>query len=460
MTDSLLKNYYTHCRQFLIPGFLFVVTIVVYGICGSFELLNSWDDDLYITMNSAIQHFSPDNLKQIFTGYFVGNYAPLHMFSYMVDYALWGAAPAGYHLENVLLHAINGSLFYLLVLRLHASPKIAAAAAWIFLFHPVQVETVAWVSERKNLLALLFLLLALHAYHEYCQRQEKRLFPYLSSVGAILLASLSKPVVVVFPLVIMLYDVTCRTADARAVRKPSGEKVPFLAVAGATAVLTMISQTAEHGGGRVGYPGGTPSATFFTMVPVLVGYLQDCVLPFNLSPFYVVPVRSQPDSTFFGALALLLVIAGCGGYLVQKARRQLFWFGLFFIALIPVLQIVPLNTLKHDRYLYCALPGFAGVMAYGILCLEKLPATTRRILTVVSLCAMLTLPYLAYHQALYWRNDVTLWQRAIAVDPENRVAWRFLALSYTHTRDRAAAFQAFKRLDELNSRLAPLHGTR
>ena len=135
---------------------LIICTFLVYfGVLDNNFLVN-WDDDKYVTANPHIQSFNVGNLKKIFTNYYVGNYAPLQMLSYMFDFQIWGSEPFGFLLHNLCLHSLNGGLLYLLLRALKASPLAAFLGALLFLVHPVQVESVAWISQRKNLLAMFF----------------------------------------------------------------------------------------------------------------------------------------------------------------------------------------------------------------------------------------------------------------------------------------------------------------
>ena len=441
------------------PLFLSLVTIAVYAVTGGFDFLTTWDDKYYITTNETVQSFTLEHLRQAFNDNYVGNYAPIHILSYMIDHLLWGLNPAGFHLENVLLHLANGLLFYWL-LRQHALTEWqAGAAAWIFLFHPVQAETVAWVSQRKSLLAMLFFLLALLGYHAFSKQRTSRVVPYVLSLISIAAALLSKSIAVIFPAVVLLYDVTYDRGGSRSMTRRLLDKLPYLLAAGGIAAMAILSQSEEIGGGRREYPGGSPLATFFTMVPVLLTYVRDCFWPFQLSPYYMVTIRQNPDEVFTASLIGVALLVALGVYLYRNARSLLFWYGLFFIALVPILQIVPLVTLKNDRYLYTPLLGFAMLLVSGAGRLqERLPAAWRRGGQTAFFVILLALPLLAFKQTLHWRNDVTLWKHAVNMDPENRLAWLQLAKGYTDRSDSPNAMRTFNRYHELRAKYGPVRG--
>jgi len=449
----------TEIRQLAVPLFLVMVTLAVYAVTGSFDLLYTWDDRLYVLTNSTVHSFTLAHLKEAFSDYYVGNYAPLNILSYMIDHALWGLRPAGYHLENVLLHTANGLLFYTLLRRLSLSEWVAGAAAWIFLLHPVQVETVAWVSQRKSLLAMFFFLTALLCYRAYAEQQEPPRRWYLLSLASLAAALLSKSIAVIFPAVIALYDLTYDRGGPRTTRRRLLDKLPFLVIAALVAALAVTSQAHEEGGGRGDYPGGSQLTTFYTMVPVLTGYLRDCLFPFDLSPYYLVTIQQHPDAVFAVSLILILMLAGLGAYFWRAARPLFFWYGLFLTALVPVMQIVPLITLKNDRYLYTPLLGFAALVVLGCQrLLGSIHRQWRLLATCVITFVMLALPFLSFRQAGYWRNDLSLWSRVASVDPRNSLAWLQLTKSYTIRNETENALKAFNRYTELRSRYGPVRG--
>lgn len=454
-----------NCQRLLPLLLLVAVTGAVYAVTAKFQLLNTLDDIYYITNNATVKALSFAHLKRAWSEFYVGNYAPVQIMSYMLDYALWGLQPAGYHLENVALHLINGVLFYLLLRRLALSEWQALAAAWIFLLHPVQVETVAWVSQRKNLLAMLFFLMAMLGYQTYLQGKTNSLWPYLLSILSAVAASLSKSIAVVLPLVLIFFDLAyCRQGSRLPLRRWA-DKLPFILVALATALLAVVSQSnlsplADATGGRRDFVGGSPAATFFTMVPVLTSYLRDCFWPVALSPYYMVPVRPEADAVFLVSLFILMALLLAAVAMYGRSRQLLFWYGLFFIALVPVLHIVPLITLKHDRYLYFPLLGFAVVVVMGTAqLLRAAPQLLQTPLRLAVWALMLTMPLLTVRQVSFWQDDITIWSRAVAVDPENRLAWLMLAKGYTgQNRDAHNALRALQRYRELKSRYGPVRG--
>ncbi len=451
-TDLFNKN-----KKIFLLGFLLLsATLAVYaGILGN-NFLNFWDDHEYVLFNESAKGFTLQHLKTAFTGFFVGNYAPMHIVSYMLDYSLWGMNPAGYFFGNILLHASSGLLLYSIMLRLRYPPMLAFVAAYIFLFHPVQVESVAWISQRKNVLAMFFFLIALQRYMIYREEPARRATNYLLSVSSLSLALLSKSVTVIFPVVALLYDLSFEKGDNRRVR--IADKIPYVVVAAVIAFLALTSQAEQLGGGRRDYPGGSIVSMLYTMLPVLASYLKDVFLPIGLGPYYIIAIKTEPDMTFILSLALLLFLIILGIVLFFKNRRLCFFYCLFFIGLLPVFQIVPLITLKNDRYLYFPLLGLAGFCAEIISLLKHAFPQRQKPLILLVIVLLLPLPVLSFRQASIWKDDLTLWNYVVRKDPENLLGWLQLSRIYTLKRNDQAANEAAEHYELLVKKYGSLRG--
>jgi protein O-mannosyl-transferase len=429
--------------------FLLVATVLVYYPVTRHEFLVNWDDPTYVTLNPDIRGFTASHLRHAFTSIYVGNYAPLHIISYMFDYSLWGMRAAGYFLTNIVLHAVNGILFYLLLFRMNGRRLWAFFAAFIFLLHPVQVESVAWVSQRKNLLAMTFFLAAFHLYVAYRDSDRGRGVRYSLSVTAFAAALLAKSVAVILPPVLILYDFCYpdRRSGKRTVRL--ADKVPYLLCAAAVAVTAYITQSPElnAGGGRRPYYGGSPAATFLTMLPVFVKYLRLLFWPADLSAFYSPAVKTGLDAEVAASAAVLAVVVVLAVWLFRRRKDLFFWCGVFFLGLLPVSQIVPIVTLMNDRYLYFPLLGASALIA-GIVLPESLREwSDRRLVGGVVLISMLVapLPFLSRERSDVWRNSVTLWSDAARRTPRSVVSWINLGDALKSAGDMAGAESAYRK---------------
>ena len=190
-----------------------ILTFAVFSNTLSHGFLENWDDPFYISNNAYIQGFSWANLKAVFTKEFVGNYAPLHLLSYMIDYEIWELNHRGYHLTNVLLHVMNTILVFILLFRIYKNRFASFLGALIFAIHPVQAESVAWVTERKNILGMSFLLLAFLFYQNFLNTKHR--YHYFAAFILYLAALLTKSVVVILPPILLLYELMMRSPRDR-----------------------------------------------------------------------------------------------------------------------------------------------------------------------------------------------------------------------------------------------------
>jgi Tfp pilus assembly protein PilF len=430
----------------LVLACLLVLVLAVYGRILTHGFIFNWDDAQYVTENEAIRGVSWAHLVTIFSSGYVGNYAPVQMLSYLLDYQLWGLRPAGFLFTNILIHLANGVLLYWLMLRWYGSRFAAVTAAALFLVHPVQVETVAWVSQRKNLLALLFFLLAWEGYRRYREAADGTgRNAYLASLTAFVAALLAKSVAVIFPLVLLLYDRSFYRNDRRLQLK---DKLPYLLAAAGVAGLTLSLQRTELGGGRAEYHGGSPLATFLTMLTVFCRYLGMLVWPSGLSAIYAPPIHATFDATV-AAAALLLLAVGVGGWLLFRHERRIgFWVPFFFIGLLPVAQIVPLVTLMNDRYLYFPVVGFAALCGIGAGWLQQ--RQPQGWVTFLVGLPLLVLAVTSFQRAAVWREPLGLWRDAVAKEPQASYAWSSLAEVYFRELRVKDAIEAYEKSLTLN----------
>jgi hypothetical protein len=400
---------------------LTISTFAVFWSALGHDFLINWDDRQYILENPAIRGLTFDHLKSVFTTFYIGNYAPLHLISYMLDYEIWGLRASGFIFTNILIHTFNGLLFFLLLKRLAGKKIWILPAALIFLLHPVQVESVVWASQRKTLLAMLFFLLGLYLYTQYKEKDHKYgIWFYLLSNAAFFLALLAKSVVVIFPLVLILFDLCY--LEKRDLKALLVDKIPFIIVAAVFSFVAVKSQTSQFHGGETSYHGGSPYTTLLTMLPVLVDYLRMVIWPARLSAYYDVPVKSAIDLEVLSALFLCVILFIAGIILYRRRRDVFFWFALFFVALIPVSQIVPIVTLMNDRYLYFPMLGAAallGVVFFGdVKGSGGLKSPKRIILSTLFLIMIVSFTSVTLQRIGVWRNSATLWGDAVQKAPK------------------------------------------
>lgn len=386
---------------FLLAAALYLPTIG-FGFTG-------WDDTGYVTRNPLVT--SAAGFSRIFTSSESDVYYPLTYASYWLEYRLWGAHPAGYHAVNVLLHGTNAALLLHLLLALGTSLRGAGLGAALFAVHPLQVMTVAWIAERKNLLALLFTLLCSMAWVE-----GRRALALLAFAAALA----SKTVVLGLPLVLLFYDVLVRKGSARVALR----WVAPMLLASLTFALTTIAfeQPFVDRGASGLTPGPLERLQIAGAAPWF--YLAKLALPVGLSPAY--PRWPVDAGSVLWWLPLLVTLAALAGFVVLlprlrslAGRRAAWLLALSAILLAPSLGIVAFANLSvssvSDHFLYLPSAGIFGVVGSVLDASRRLGrALLAGTVAFCLACAALTLAY----QPVF-RDAASLWSRVLTLDPDS-----------------------------------------
>lgn len=424
---------------------LIAMTVVIYARTLGHEFQMSWDDNWYLVYNDSIRGFSWQNLKTIFSSIYQANYAPLQMLSYMLDYSLWGMNPGGFLATNIIFHTLNGLLLYRLLLSLHGERLFALVAAAFFLIHPLQVESVAWISCRKNVLSLFFFLLSWEAYRRYRETATGHGGrAYLVSLAAFVLSLLAKSTTLVLPLVLLVYDICFPSGERRLRLK---DKIPYVLATIVFALISMRVQQADFQGGiRIPYHGGSPLATLYTMLPVFCLYLLRLVWPTGLSAIYAPPVHTSLNVTVVMASLVIAVVIWAGIHLFRYDRRLGFWFLFFWIGLIPFAQIVPILWLITDRYINVAIIGAAALTgAAAVYLRNRLGSGGTQVLYGIITIWLLTLAIVSSQRVGAWRDSLTLWSDAVTKTPASAKAWGHYGETLRISGQVDAARQAYER---------------
>jgi tetratricopeptide (TPR) repeat protein len=440
-----LKNYH----YYLLDAFILVCLVVaVYGKLVGYSFQTAWDDNVYIVNNAVSHGFSWEHVKTVFdvgACKTIGQYNPLSMLSFMLDFTIWrGLNPEGYHLTNIVIHTFNGMLVYYLLMRLHGERLLALVATALFLIHPVQVESVGWIAERKGLLSLFFMLLAWLWYCRY-QAAEKGTgrLAYSISLVAFLFSLLAKTSSVVLPLILMIFDYCFKKNDRR-LSLP--DKIPFFAIAGVFSAIELFA--GKHGGSTVGYHGGSPLATFYTMLPVFCRYLKLLLWPSGLNIEHLPPVYRSPELVVIGA-ALLLAVLATASYRLFKANTRLgFWILFFWTGLLPVSQIFPQILLMYEHYLYMPIIGVGALAGYGVTCLRDRFSDRRVVLSLLYACLalwVLALAVTAHQRTAVWKDSLALFTDATAKSPNGVRVWQTLGEAYRFVGNNEASRVAMER---------------
>jgi tetratricopeptide (TPR) repeat protein len=409
-----------------------------------------FDDSVYILKNSQVQGgLTWNTVKWSFTTFRAGNWHPLTWLSHALDCQLFGLNPIGPHYTNLLLHAANVVLLFLLLRQATGFTWSSLVVAALFALHPVNVESVAWAAERKNVLSTLFFLLALHAYDRYARAGGRYLYLLVTVFFA--LGLMAKPQIVTLPFVLLLWDYWPLQRMGAAGRSPAAptprsfsflvwEKMPLFVLALADSVVTVIAQRA--GAALRTAEEVSVSARLENVFVSYVRYLGKVFWPSRLAPMYPHPGNSLPGWQVVGAAALLLLVSAL--VLRWRDRRYLpvgwFWF---LGTLVPMIGIITVGEqAMADRYGYLPFIGLfvAVVWALGAAASEyRIPGVW---LAGAAVLVVFSLGCLTYRQLGYWRDDETLWRYTLSVTERNYMAHDNLARALAKQgRSEEAVFQ-------------------
>jgi len=425
-----------------IPVALALIAFLVFA--GSLRNgLTNWDDDYYITQNTLIERLDLGGIREIFgtSIVFMNNCAPITILSYAIDYALWERRPAGYHLTNVLLHALCTLLLYALLRSILGRGEPgggtipAALAAGLFAIHPVQVESVAWVAERKNLLGMIFLLAGFVAWLRATEGRFRAGW-WIAFLVLFAAAMLAKAQAVILPPLLFLHAWIER-GDADRGRRSIGRCVllllPAVALAGALSWITLGAQKV-HEVNRLTVDLLGAVATAPTLI---LGYVRDLLLPMNRAAILMPPVYRSPWLRVPLAAWALVIAWTAWAIARRRARPHASFFSLWYlVALAPVLNLVPFPVLAADRYQYWAAPGLFALAGLGASrTWPHLSSGRREAAAGLAIAIGLLFASLTVARVAVWRDSLTLWTDGVRKAPRNAIALHNLGDAY-HKLDR------------------------
>lgn len=388
-----------------------------------------YDDDTYITDNTHIKAgLTWTTIKWAFSTYDVSNWHPLTWISHALDCQIFGLNPSGHHYVSVLLHAINAVLLFLLLPNATGFRWRSLMVAALFALHPINVESVAWVAERKNVLSMLFFLLALYAYTEYARRPG--VARYMAVVSAFALALMCKPQVITFPFLLLLWDYwPLSRFGIAAPGEPSRtagimrlllEKLPLLLMSAASAWVTMQAQRA--GGAVKSLSEYSPLLRLETAVIAYVDYLGKAIWPVRLAGLYPHAIKPYPAWQVGAGLLLLVTITAW----IVRAREQRYlavgWFW-FLGSLVPMLGLVQVGFQSMaDRYAYIPFVGLFLMVVWAAADWADVRQGSARWLAIPAASCLLLLGVLTYRQIGYWHDTQSFWRHALESTQNNYLA--------------------------------------
>jgi len=426
--------------------FLTAIIWMVFGQTLGHEFVN-FDDDQYVYENEHVSHgLTVDGLKWVLTHSHASLWHPLTTLSHMADCQIYGLKPAGHHFTNVVLHNLGAVLLFLVFRGMTGSIWQSAFVAAIFAVHPMRVESVAWIAERKDELSGFFFMLTLAAYLHYTRKPSIGRYVTMS----IFLAGglMSKATFVTVPAVLLLLDYwpLQRAKDSRAWQRMIVEKIPLFVLSTAASAATMFAQTVTMA-----------SLEQLPLLPrlknaivSLITYLRQMLWPTDLAVFYPHP-HDQLNVWVVLMAAVLIVAITLIAILTHQKYPYVFvgWFW-YLILLVPVLGIVQAGLqARADRFTYLPHIGITILLTWMCADLTQRWHNRQIILASAATFVIAASIILAYKQTTYWRDSISLWEHALTVTPDNQTAQQNLsaalwtkgriAESHQHARDAAIA---------------------
>ncbi|GFO70466.1 O-GlcNAc transferase [Geomonas limicola] len=446
----------------LAPLLLVCLTAAVYAQVAQHRFV-SFDDTLYLTANPNLSRgLSAEGIRWAFTSLYGSNWHPVTWLSHLVDVQLFGMAPAGHHLVNVALHIVAVLLLMYFLHRATGAFWRSWLVAALFALHPLHVESVAWAAERKDVLSGLFFFLTLILYRRYAERPGQP--GYLLTLTVYLLGLMVKPMLVTLPLLLVLADYwPLKRLDLSGTPRISWtqlkplvlEKVPFLAAAIASVLVTVVAQ--QRGG----------SVMDLQRIPLLlrlensalsyVRYLLKTAWPSDLAVFY--PFADQlPWWQVLGALCFIILTS----YLVLRFGRRhpylpVGWFW-YLITLVPVIGLVQVGgQAMADRYSYLPLVGIFLAVSWGLAELTGQYEPARHWFPAAAALGILLLATVSWHQVGYWKDSITLYRHTIEVTRDNSIILDNLGVELLEQGDLAGAIESHLASLRINPQFATAH---
>lgn len=426
-------------RDWFIYLFLIVITLAVYSRVTESKFVH-YDDYIYVADNDHVKTgLTLDNVRWAFAGKYESNWMPLTWISFMADHEIgsqsysmeYGNAenPVVYHVTNLVLHILNTILLFVVLSAFTGFRWRSLVVAAIFAVHPLHVESVAWVAERKDVLSTFFMMLALWAYLSYSR--HRGVGRYLLVMVAFALGLMSKSMLVTLPVVFLLLDfwplrrVSGWTGDKQlsgeSWRNLVREKIPFFALSLAAAAVAVLAQDRGHSLGKLAdYPLGVRLAN---AVVSYIAYIGKAIWPVNLACLYPHPKNTLPVLLVIGSGLLLAAITYCA---VRAARRLPYvtvgWLW-YVITLLPVIGIVQVGSQAlADRYTYIPLTGLSIAVVWGACELAARRRAAIAALAVVTGVVLVCLMVRAQLQVGFWSDDFALFGHAIKITRNNAIA--------------------------------------
>lgn len=421
-------------ERLLLPAII-VITLLVYLQVAWHDFIN-FDDDVFVYENPMVAAgLTLEGIRWAFTTAHEVNWIPLSWLSHMLDVSLFGMNPGFHHLTNLFFHLCSTSLLYLFLNRTTSMPFRSGAVALLFALHPLHVESVAWIAERKDVLSAFFGMMTLFLYARYSEKPSAS--RYIATLASFVLGLLSKSMLVSFPVVLLLLDWwpmkrfplsgSGSAENRRDIRRIFLEKIPFFLFAGAASVITYIAQQGQ-GELSQGYTlisrAGRAAIAYLT-------YLKMTVWPFDLAIIY--PFSKYPPTLFamLGSGLVILALSVAAFWLSRRYPIFLTGWLWYLVTLFPVSGIIQIGQHEiADRYTYIPLIGIFIILVWGACDSVERFTSARKVLLGLALLLFACMTAMTAVQLRHWKDGFSLFSHTVSVTNGNWVALNNLGLFY------------------------------
>jgi tetratricopeptide (TPR) repeat protein len=399
---------------------LAAITLAVFWQVNQYDFIKL-DDNIYVTDNFRIKSgISLEGIRWAFSTTYAQFWHPLTWLSLMFDYQLFGLNAGGYHMTNLILHILSTLLLFWLFNRMTGALWKSAFVAALFALHPLHVESVAWISERKDVLSAFFWMLTLCLYVYYTEKPVIR--RYLLVLFSFICALMSKPMVVTLPVVMILLDYwplgRFELKKGNLILWQLKEKTPFFILSTVFSIITLYAQYKPSGK----YFQYSLNSRLASALVSFVTYLEKTFWPHDMAVFY--PFSAQiPLLPVIVASLLILVITTFVIVMVRRLPYLFIGWIWYVITIAPVIGIIKVGDFAMaDRYHYLPSIGISIMLVWGIPALIKSEATRKKFFSTAAIAFLVLLAVLSWKQCDYWKNDIKLFNHALQVTKNNYVA--------------------------------------
>ncbi len=442
-------------QPWVLAVFLALATLAVYFPVHNHPFF-TMDDDGYVANNPHLRSGSfGETISWAFTSYDLANWHPVTWLSHAADVRMFQSDPAGHHDVNLLLHIVNALLLFWVLLHATGYAGRSFMVAALFALHPINVETVAWIAERKNVLSLFFFLLALGAYRRYAFKPQVGRYVVVAVLYA--LGFMAKPQVITFPFILLLWDYwplrrmfASKQAPSAGIAGASSippqkfswlilEKLPLLALSFGSAILTMRAQ--GQAGAMRYYPF---SVRLGNAIVSYVRYIGKALWPSRLAAFY-----THPELQAWNVMSALLLLLAITAFVFYRRREGFLAVGWFWFlgTLVPMIGIVQVGEqAMADRYAYLSFIGLFIMICWGVSELADRRHLAPATLLAPSAVVLLILEFLTYRQLSYWSDNVTLWTRMQAISSGSYEVEENLGVALLDSGQQAPAMEHFQQV--------------